>query len=150
MLLDVQARSSCASLLSPPSSFMAVKHGPCLLTPREGPKYPRKLLRISYLEHKTNDWVRNGPQEALLATAKRRKFTWFGHVTLDNSLSKTILKGTLDTVVGRRNAGWTTPKSGTSKSMPGLLTRASCRKDWKRISAESSVMTPRRPNRSRD
>ena len=34
----------------------------------------RKLLRISYLEHKTNDWVRNkinflvGPQESLVAT----------------------------------------------------------------------------------
>ena len=38
----------------------------------------RKLLRISYQEHKTNDWVRSkinffvGPQELLLATVKRR------------------------------------------------------------------------------
>ena len=37
-------------------------------------KCMRKLLCISYLEHKTNDWVRNkvnflmGPQEPLLAT----------------------------------------------------------------------------------
>ena len=31
-----------------------------------------------------------------------------------------------------------------------LLTRASCRKDWKKISAESSFMSTRRPNRSRD
>ena len=31
-----------------------------------------------------------------------------------------------------------------------LLTGASCRKDWERISAESSPMSPRRSNRSRD
>ena len=47
----------------------------------------RKLLRISYLEHKTNDWVRNkisflvGPGEPFLATVKRRKLARFGHVT---------------------------------------------------------------------
>ena len=34
--------------------------------------------------------------------------------------------------------------------MPELFTRAFCRKDWKRISAESSLRSPRRPNRSRD
>ena len=54
----------------------------------------RKLLRISYLEHKTNDWVRSkinflvGPQEPLLATDKRRKLAWFGHVTRHDSLSR--------------------------------------------------------------
>ena len=52
----------------------------------------RKLLRISYLEHKTNDWVWNkinflvGPQELLLATVKRHKPAWFGHATPQNSL----------------------------------------------------------------
>ena len=41
----------------------------------------RKSLRISYLENKTNDWVRStlnilvGPQEPLLATVKRRKLS---------------------------------------------------------------------------
>ena len=46
----------------------------------------RKLLRISYLEHKTNDWVQSninflvGPQE-LLATDKRRKLAWLGRDT---------------------------------------------------------------------
>ena len=65
-------------------------------------KCPRKLLRISYLEHKTNDWVRSkinflvGPQEPLPATVKRRKLAWFGHVTRHDSLFKTILQGTLD------------------------------------------------------
>ena len=54
----------------------------------------RKLLRISYLVHKTNDWMRSkisflvGPQEPLLPTVKRRKLAWFGHVTRDDGFSK--------------------------------------------------------------
>ena len=42
---------------------MAVKHGPCLLTEKTiqafETMYLRKLLYISYLEHKTNDWVQS-------------------------------------------------------------------------------------------
>ena len=77
----------------------------------------RKLLCISYLEHKTNDWVRSkinfpvGPQKPPLATVKRRKLAWFGHVTRHDSLSKTILQGTLEggrRVVGIGNARSTT------------------------------------------
>ena len=34
-------------------------------------------------------------------------------------------------------------KEWTSLSMPELLTMASCRKDWNRMSAESSIMFPR-------
>ena len=69
----------------------------------------RKLLRISYLEHKINDWVRSKinflvvPQEPFQATVERRKLAWFGHVTRHDSLSKTIPQGTL--------AGWAMPWS---------------------------------------
>ena len=62
----------------------------------------RKLLRISYLEHKTSYWVWSeinflvGPQEPLPATVKRRKLAWFGHVTSHDSLSKTILQSILE------------------------------------------------------
>ena len=84
---------------------MAVKHGPCLLTVKKRIKAfetncLRKLLRVSYLEHKTNDWVPSkinflvGPQGSLLATVKRRKFAWFGHITRHDNLSKTILQCT--------------------------------------------------------
>ena len=65
-------------------------------------KYMGKLLRIFYLEHKTNDWVRSkinflvGRQEPLLATVQRRKLAWFGRVTRHDSLSKTIIQGTLE------------------------------------------------------
>ena len=66
----------------------------------------RKLLCISYLGHKTNDWVRSkinflgSSQEPLLATIKRQQLAWFGHVTRHDSLSKTSLQDTLE--VGRR------------------------------------------------
>ena len=127
----------------------------CLLTTRRGsrlskPKCLRKRLRIAYLEHKTNDWVRGkmhflvGPQHPLLAALKRQ--TWFGHVTHNDSLSKTIFRAPWrvgDAVVGRGNAGWTTSKSGhqspCQKSSQGppaektgrgsLLNRLSCPHD---------------------
>ena len=88
----------------------------------------RKLLFISYLEHKTNDWMRSkinflmDSQEPLLVTVKRLKLAWFGHVTRHDSLSKTILQGTWrvgNAVVGRENAGWKTLKS--EQPCPGLL-----------------------------
>ena len=37
-------------------------------------------------------------------------------------------------------------KEWTSLPMPDLLTMVSCRKDWKRISAESSLMSPDDPS----
>ena len=96
----------------------------------------------------TNDWVQSkinflvGPQEPLLATVKRWKLAWFGHVTRHDSLSKIILQE------GGRRRGrqwkcWMDNiKEWTSLYMPELLTTASCRKDWKRISAESLLMSP--------
>ena len=67
-----------------------------------GKDWKRKLLRISYLECVTNDWVRSkvdflvSPQEFRLATVERRKLAWFGHVTRFDSLSQTIDQGTLE------------------------------------------------------
>ena len=54
----------------------------------------RKLSRISYLEHKPNDWVRSKinflvvPQEPFLATLKRRKLAWLWRVTSHDNFSK--------------------------------------------------------------
>ena len=86
---------------------MAVKHGPCLLTLKKRiqafeTKCMRKLLHISHLEHKTDDWVQSkinilvGPQEPLLATVKSWELARLRHVTHQDSLSKTILQGTLE------------------------------------------------------
>ena len=56
----------------------------------------RRMLHISYREHRTNHYVRQivtthaGEQEPLITTVKRRKLAWYGHVTRHTSLSKTI------------------------------------------------------------
>ena len=101
------ASSVCTSPWSPPSSAVAVRLGPYLLTLRKGsrllrPHAWRNFFLISYLEHKTNDWVWNktnffvGPQEPLLATDKRQKQTWFWYITHYDSLSETNLEGILE------------------------------------------------------
>ena len=62
----------------------------------------KRILCISCLEQKTDNWVQSkinflvGPQEPLLATAKRWKLAWLRHVTCHYSLSKTILQGILE------------------------------------------------------
>ena len=52
---------------------------------------------------------------SLLATVERRKLAWFGHFTRHDSLSKPSFRAPWkvgDAVISRRNAGWTTSKSG--------------------------------------
>ena len=61
----------------------------------------RKILRISYKYHVTNEAVRNkikqaiGPYDDLLTTVKKRKLKWYGHVSRSSGLAKTILQGTV-------------------------------------------------------
>ena len=61
----------------------------------------RKLLGISYRDHKTNEEVKAnignaiGPYEDLLTSEKTRKLGWHGHVTRSSGLAKTILQGTV-------------------------------------------------------
>ena len=85
------------------------------------------------------------PQEPLRATVKRWKLAWFGHVTRHDSLPQTILQGTFEggRRRGRQRKCWVDNiKEWATLPMPELLTRATCRKDWKRISAESSLVSP--------
>ena len=119
----------------------------------------RRLLQISWTQHKTNEFVKNqvtmlaGPQEPLLAIVKRRKLAWFGHVTRHNTLSKTIMQGTLEggRRRGRPRKSWTDDvKSWTCLDMPDLLNQAENRLGWRRLSSVSSLMSPLRPHRSRD
>lgn len=119
----------------------------------------RKLLRISYREHKTNAYVRStvtslvGPHEPLLATVKRRKLAWFGHVTRHNTLSKTILQGTLEGSRrrGRPRKSWVTNiKEWTEREMPDLLSSAQDRTGWKILSVAAAGRSPLRPDRAWD
>ena len=59
----------------------------------------RKILRISYKDHVTNEEVHAkiqqaiGSHEDLLTIVKRRKLQWYGHVSRSSGLAKTILQG---------------------------------------------------------
>jgi hypothetical protein len=71
----------------------------------------RRMLGISYREHKTNEYVWQqvsilaGPQELLLSTVKRRKLSWFGHVCRHDTLPKIILDGPVDVIIAPRCRG---------------------------------------------
>ena len=61
----------------------------------------RKILRISYKDHVTNEKVRAKIQQAielhevLLTIVKRCKLQWYGHVSRSSGLAKTTLQGTV-------------------------------------------------------
>lgn len=119
----------------------------------------RRLLGISYLDRKTNDFVRSevqkrvGHQEPLLATIKRRKLAWFGHITRHTTLSKTILQGTVEggRRRGRQKKSWQDNiKEWTDLSVPDLLETVTDRQHWRKICAASALRSPRRLTKSRD
>ena len=68
----------------------------------------RKILRISYKDHVTNEKVRTkiqqaiGPHEDFLTIVKKIKLQWYGHVPRSSDLAKATLKGT---VKGGRRQG---------------------------------------------
>jgi hypothetical protein len=111
----------------------------------------RRLLRISYLDRKTNDFVRSkvyslmGYQEPLLATIKRHKLAWFDHVTRHDTLSKTIMQGTVEggRKRGRQKNWQDNVKEWTDLTIPDLLQSTSNRPLWRRISASSALRSPR-------
>ena len=61
----------------------------------------RKILRISYKDHVTNEEVLAkiqqaiGPHEDLLTMIKRRRLQWYDHVSRSSGLAKAILQGTM-------------------------------------------------------
>ena len=62
----------------------------------------RRLLNISYRDRITNIEIRNritkeiGPHSELLSMVITKKLRWFGHVIRSNSMSKTILQGSIE------------------------------------------------------
>lgn len=119
----------------------------------------RCLLGISWADKKTNDFVRNevnrlaGQQAPLLSLVKGRKLSWFGHITRHNALPKTILQGTLE---GGRRRGrqvkcWMDNiKDWTRLDSPSLIRKAEDRAGWRRLAAQSALVSPQRPARPGD
>ena len=84
-----------------------------------------------------------GPYEDLLATVKRRKLKWYGHVTRSDGLTKVILQGTVE---GSRRRG--RPKKSwsdniaewTGKSFAETQAMAHNRQEWRELTRKS-IMT---------
>ena len=113
----------------------------------------RKLLQISWTEHKTNEYIRRrvetlaGPQETLLSTVKRRKLLWFGHNTRHPSLSKTIMQGTIQggRRRGRQRKNWhDNIKEWTGLDTYEILPAAADRKRWRKVAASAALRFPQR------
>ena len=115
----------------------------------------RRLLKISYKDHVTNEEVRTKIQAAigeyheLLTLDKKRKLRYFGHVSKSSGLAKTILQGT---VKGKRKRGRQKKrvedniKEWTGMDFASSTRAAENRSRWKGIVANSSVV-PRRPSK---
>ena len=114
----------------------------------------RKILRISYKDHVSNEEVRAkiqqaiGPHEDLLTIVLQ----WYGHVSRSSGLAKTILQGTVKG--GRRQGGQRNRWEDNIREWTGLEFGKSQRavenrEKWRKLVAKSSVV-PQRPSRLRD
>ena len=100
----------------------------------------RQILRVSWIEKRTNEWVleKTGTERSLLNQIKRRKLTYFGHLMRKqgNCLEKEIIQGTVPgaRTRGRPRMGWLNNIS-TWMNMPfhRFLTETEDRKRWRRL-----------------
>ena len=118
----------------------------------------RRLLGISYKDRITNEEVINrihgiiGPYEDLLATVKKRKLKFYGHITRSSGLSKTILQGTVPgkRARGRQKKRWEDNiREWTGMGLEKTIREAEDREGWRKMTAKSSV-APQRSPRLRD
>ena len=118
----------------------------------------RKILRISYKDHVTNEEVRakiqqaTGPHEDLLTIGNGRKLQWYGHVYRSSGLAKTILQGTVKggRRQGRQRKRWEDNiREWTGLEIAKSQRAVENREKWRKLIAKSSVV-PQRPSRLRD
>ena len=114
----------------------------------------RKILRISYRDHVTNEEVHAkiqqaiGPHEDFLTIVKRRKLQWYGHISCSSGLAKTILQGTVKG--GRKPDRQKKRLEDNIREWRGLEFAKSKRavenrEKWKELVGKSSVV-PQRPS----
>ena len=117
----------------------------------------RKLLGISYRDHKTNEEVKARIGNAIgsyevLTSVKRRKLKWYGHVTRSSGPAKTILQGTVQggRQRGRHRKRWEDNiKEWTGLEWNILLQKAENREEWRKLVVKSTVV-PQLSARLRD
>ena len=104
----------------------------------------RKILRISYKDHITNEEVRSkvrqeiGPYKELLNIVKTRKLKWYGHTTRTPGLAKTILQGTIKggRKRGRQRKRWEDNISEwTGLTLGETMRKAEDREEWRKLVA---------------
>ena len=111
----------------------------------------RKILGISYKDRVTNEHVRKtiiehiiGPYEDLLATVRRRKLKWYGHVTRSYCLTKVILQGTVESSRrrDRPKKSWIDNiAEGTGKSLTETQAMTHHQQEWRELTRKP-IMTP--------
>ena len=118
----------------------------------------RKLLSITYIDHISNEEVRNrtrqaiGPHEDLLTTVKRRKLKWYGHVIRSTGLAKTIMQGAVQggRRRGREKKRWEdNMPEWTGMTLGAAMGKAETREEWRELVARLPV-APQRSSRLRD
>ena len=86
----------------------------------------RKILRISYKDHITNEEVHakiqqvTGPHEHPLTIVKRRKLQWYGHVSRSTGLAKTNLQSTVKGGNKTRQTGEEVGRQHQGMDRPGV------------------------------
>ena len=112
----------------------------------------RKILRISYKDHVTNEAVRNkikqaiGPYDDLLTTVKKRKLKWYGHVSRSSGLAKTLLRGTVrgGGRKGRQKQRWEDNfKEWTGIEFADAQRAVENRETWRELVRKSSMLPQR-------
>ena len=122
---------------------------------RASKKNYRKILRISYKDHVTNEEVRGKIQQANedhLKIVKRSKLKWYGHVSRSSGLAKTILQGTAKwgRRQGRQRKRWEDNiRKWTSLEFANSRRAVGNREKWRKLVAKSSPV-PHRSSRLRD
>ena len=105
----------------------------------------RKILNVSYKEHRTNNSIakeiveRTRNHETLLSVVKQRKLEWFGHVTRRQGtlpLANVIMHGRTPNKrgTGRPRKAWLTNiAEWTGLTIIEATRRAQNRKEWKKL-----------------
>ena len=118
----------------------------------------RKILRVSYKDHVTNEEVRAKIQQAIrphedpLMIVKRHKLQWCGDVTCSSGLAKTILQGTVKggRRPGRQRKRWEDNiREWTGLEFAKSQRAVENREKWRKLVAKSSAV-PQRLSRLRD
>ena len=115
----------------------------------------RKILRISYKDHVTNEEVRAkvqqalGPHEDFLTIVKRCRLQWYGHVSRSSGLAKTILHGTVKGKIrqGRHRKRWKDNiREWTGLEFSKSQRVVENREKWRKLLVKSSVVPHRPPH----